>query len=115
MDIKQFDIVLVDFGEGVGSEQSRRRPAVVIQNNVGNKYSPTTLVMPLTSQYKKVSQPTHTILGKGGSNNLSMNSVVLGEAMRQISEQRIICYIGHVASQLEQQAIRRVYAANIGM
>ena len=55
MKLKYLDVILVDFGkEVVGSEQGGIRPAIVVQNNVGNKYSNTTIVMPCTSQMKKL-------------------------------------------------------------
>ena len=43
--IKKFDVVLVDFGENIGSEQDGKRPAIVVQNDIGNYHSPTTLAM----------------------------------------------------------------------
>ncbi len=52
MEVKRGDIVLLD--QTKGSEQGKTRPALVIQNDIGNKYSPTTIVAPLTSSYQKV-------------------------------------------------------------
>ncbi len=54
VDVKRGDIVLVDLDPNKGSEQGKTRPALVIQNDIGNKYSPTTIVAPLTSSYQKV-------------------------------------------------------------
>ena len=86
-DLKRYDIVLVDFGLNViDSEQGGIRPAVIIQNDVGNFYSSTTIVMPLTSQVKNLNQPTHTLIEKGNDKGLVEDSMVLGECMRQISE-----------------------------
>ena len=63
MTLKRFDVVLVDFGSDViGSEQGGIRPALVIQNNIGNLHSDTTIVMPCTSKKKNLFQPTHTLL-----------------------------------------------------
>lgn len=63
--IKRGDILLINFGEDKqGSEQSGTRPAVVIQNDVGNKFSPTLIVAAITSQGNKRSMPTHIILDK---------------------------------------------------
>jgi mRNA-degrading endonuclease toxin of MazEF toxin-antitoxin module len=57
--IQKGDIFYANLGETVGSEQSGIRPVLVIQNNVGNKYSPTLIITPLTSKAKKLAQPTH--------------------------------------------------------
>ena len=63
MTLKRFDVVLVDFGHDViGSEQGGVRPALVIQNDIGNLHSDTTIVMPFTSKKKNLYQPTHTLL-----------------------------------------------------
>ena len=113
MKLKYLDVILVDFGkEVVGSEQGGIRPAIVVQNNVGNKYSNTTIVMPCTSQMKKLTQPTHTILRKSKESGLSKDSVVEGEGVRQISEERIIRYLGKITDEKEKNEIKRVYYAN---
>lgn len=52
---------------------------IVIQNNIGNHYSPTTIVMPLSSKVKKIEQAIHTLLKKDDKNGLMVDSVVLGE------------------------------------
>lgn len=78
-------------------------------------YSITTLVMPLTKQIKKHNQPTHTLLRKSQTNGLTVDSMVLGECLRQISEKRIIKYIGSITKTLEKREIKRVYDANFGI
>lgn len=115
-DFKRFDIVLVDFGQNtIDSEQGGKRPAVIIQNDKGNKFSTTTLVMPLSKQiHKNPFQSTHTLLKKGDGNGLKHDSVVLGECMRQISEKRILKYLGSVSDINEKKEIKRVYDANFG-
>lgn len=113
-DLKYLDVILIDLGkEIIGSEQGGIRPAVVIQNNIGNKYSTTTIVMPLTSQMKNLKQPTHTLLRKSKESGLVEDSVVIGEAVRQISEKRIIKYLGKITNEKEKKEIRRVYFANL--
>ena len=94
-DYEQFDIVLVDLGEDIiGGEQGGIRPCIIIQNNCGNMYSTTTIVMPLTKQIKKLGQSTHTLIKRNDINGLTVDSMVLGECIRQISEQRINKFIG---------------------
>lgn len=113
--LKRFDIVLVDFGANViDSEQGGVRPALIIQNDIGNLYSSTTIVMPLTSQIKNLNQPTHTLIERGNDKGLVEDSMVLGECMRQISEKRIIKYLGCISDEKEKREIKRVYDANFG-
>lgn len=114
-ELKRYDVVLVNFGSNsIDSEQSGTRPAIIIQNDTGNYFSSTTIVMPLTSKYKNVNQPTHTLIKKGKDKGLINDSVVLGECLRQISEKRIKQYLGKITDKDEQKEIRRVYEANFG-
>lgn len=114
--LKRFDIVLVDFGENtIDSEQGGIRPAIIIQNDIGNLHSSTTLVMPLSSNTNKNPyQSTHTLLKKGNGKGLKCDSLVLGECMRQISEKRIKKYLGAISDIKERKEIKRVYDANFG-
>lgn len=115
MDIRRYDIVMADLGETVGSEQGGKRPVVVIQNDVGNIYSTTTLVLPLSKKTQKNPfQPTHTLIKSSKENGLRMDSVVLGEQIRVISSQRILWKIGSIVDIKEQEAIRKAYNANFG-
>ena len=112
--LKFLDIVLVDFGlNQIGSEQGGKRPAVVIQNNIGNKYSPTTIVLPITSKLKNINQPTHVLLKKDIDNGLSVDSIVLAEAVRQISKERIIKYLGKISNIQAKNKIKMAYIANL--
>lgn len=109
--LKKFDVILVDFGKDVvGSEQGGIRPAVIIQNDKGNLFSDTTIVLPLTSKIKKVHQPTHTLLSRGCG--LMFDSMVLGECVCQISERRIKKYIGSVVDEKERCSINNALLAN---
>ena len=115
MTIKRFDIVQVNLYGTIDNEQGGIRPAIVIQNNVGNLYSHTTIVMPLSSKiYKNPNQPTHTLIRKSVDNGLKMDSMVLGEQMRVISNSRIIRKIGTITDDNDKNEIRRVYNANFG-
>ena len=113
--LKRYDVVLVDFGEAeFESEQAGIRPAVIVQNNKGNFYSGSTIVMPLSKKLKNINQPTHTLIRKDYSKGLSCDSMVLGECMRQISEKRIIKFLGTISNCNEKNEIRRVYYASFG-
>ncbi len=91
--IHKGDIYFADLGETVGSEQNGIRPVLVIQNDVGNKYSPTVIVTPLTSRSKKPAQPTHVVIGKRFG--LAEYSFALLEQIRTIDRMRLLSYIGH--------------------
>ena len=109
---RKFDIVIVDFGEEkFGSEQGGIRPALVIQNDIGNLYSPTTIVIPISTKIKNSSQPTHCIL-KRGIGNLKEDSILLGEQIRAISKKRILKIIGEVTELAERTNIKNAYLAN---
>lgn len=114
MDIRRYDIVQADLGQVVGSEQGGIRPVLIIQNDIGNIHSCTTIVIPLSSRLKSLRQPTHTLIKKSADTGLKTDSILLGEQIRVISNQRIIKKIGTVTDNNERMEIRRVYAANFG-
>lgn len=79
--------------DGIGSEQRGHRPVILIQNDVGNQYSPTIVVAPITSkQYLKTKLPTHCYRKAGKT--LKVSSVVLLEQLRTIDKKRIGRLIG---------------------
>lgn len=86
------DIYWVDFGTGEGNEYCGIRPAVIIQNNIGNKHSNTLIVAPLTATMKKRDMVTHCVIDS--NKFLSENSMVLLEQIRTIDKSRIKGYIG---------------------
>ena len=103
---KRFDVVLVDFGQvEFAGEQGGKRPALILQNDTGNHFSSTTLVAPLTSKIKHLNQPTHLLFKRDEEKGLKVDSMVLGECLRQISEQRIIKKLGYISS-MEEKGIR---------
>ena len=96
MIVKKGDLFFADLSPVVGSEQGGVRPVLVVQNDVGNKYSPTIIVAAVTSQTSKAKLPTHVELtaSQGG---LSKNSVVLLEQLRTIDKQRLKERIGSLS------------------
>ena len=90
--IQKGDILLADLGGTIGSEQSGVRPCLVVQNDVGNKFCPTTIIAPLTSKAKKSAQPTHVEISERFG--LTECSVALMEQLRTIDRERIICHVG---------------------
>lgn len=93
MKIKRGDLFYADLSPVVGSEQGGVRPVIVVQNNVGNKYSPTIIVAPVTSQLNKAKLPTHVRL-KSNEFGLPKNSVALMEQLRTIDKKRLREKIG---------------------
>lgn len=88
MEIKRGYIFYADLSPVVGSEQGGVRPVLVIQNNIGNKYSPTVIIAAITSQIDKAKLPTHLEISARKS-NLEKNSVILLEQIRTIDKQRL--------------------------
>lgn len=99
---KQGDIVYCDLGQGASSEQSGIRPCIILQNDVGNRYSPTTLIAPISSKVKLNKngrlQPTHFIIENYQEVGLKSRSMILFEQIRTISKERILDRkpIGHL-------------------
>lgn len=112
MNIKMFDVLQVDFGDTLGHEQNGIRPAVVFQNESGNKYSPTVLVIPLTKEIKKLYIPTHNVIHKTCNNGLEYDSMLLGESIRSIDKQRIKYKRGVLSTDSEKNAVCEVFLAN---
>ncbi len=96
--IKRGDIYYADLSPVVGSEQGGIRPVLIIQNDIGNKYSPTTIVAPITSQTNKNKMPTHVYAG--ADTDLPKDSVILLEQIRTIDKRRLQDRIGHFSEDL---------------
>ncbi len=86
--IRRGDIYYADLSPVVGSEQGGMRPVLIVQNDVGNRYSPTVIAAAITSQINKARLPTHIELG-AQSYGLSKDSVILLEQIRTIDKQRL--------------------------
>ncbi len=99
MIVKRGDIYYADLRPVVGSEQGGVRPVLIIQNDVGNRYSPTVIATAITSQINKAKMPTHIEIGAGGF-GLSRDSVVLAEQIRTIDKRRLREKIGHLDENL---------------
>ena len=106
------DIIKVDLSGSIGSEQGKIRYAIVIQNNMGNIHSSTTIIMPLTHVIKGLHIPTHALIKKTKENGLKVDSMLLGEQIRVVSEKRIIEKVGRITNSNTLNEIRRVYEAN---
>ena len=87
MKVKRGDIFYADLSPVVGSEQGGVRPVLVVQNDIGNKYSPTVIIAAITSQMNKVKLPSHVEVS--AEFGLPKNSVVLLEQIRTIDKKRL--------------------------
>jgi len=101
------DVYLMLFG-GSGSEQKGWRPGLVFQNNLGNKYSPNIIALPLTSAIKKTNQPTHVVIPALGT-GLARDSMVLCENPERMSKERLGAYL----TTIPREYMSRVAEANL--
>lgn len=99
MTVKRGDIYYADLSPVVGSEQGGIRPVLIIQNDIGNKYSPTVIATAITSQINKSKMPTHIEID-ANEYGLSKDSVVLAEQIRTIDKRRLKEKIGHLDDEL---------------
>ena len=100
--IRRGDIYYADLSPVVGSEQGGVRPVLIVQNDVGNRFSPTVIAAAITSQTDKAKLPTHIQLQSNG-NGLSKYSIVLLEQMRTIDKRRLREKMGAVDESLMRQ------------
>lgn len=107
------DMYYADLGKGIGSEQEGYRPVVIIQNNVGNKHSPTVIIASITSKRDaKAKLPTHYLIG--AENGLELPSLVLLEQLRTIDKRRLNSFIGHLPEK-HIQGINHALAVSVGL
>lgn len=99
MIVKRGDVFYADLSPVVGSEQGGVRPVLVIQNDIGNKYSPTVIIAAVTSQINKAKLPTHIEIS-GDEYGLNKDSVILAEQVRTIDKRRLKEKIGHLDEEL---------------
>ncbi|WP_027632019.1 type II toxin-antitoxin system PemK/MazF family toxin [Clostridium hydrogeniformans] len=93
--VKRGDIFYADLSPVVGSEQGGIRPVIILQNDIGNKYSPTVIVGAITSQINKAKLPTHVEISSE-EYGLNKDSVVLLEQIRTLDKRRLKEKIGHM-------------------
>jgi len=100
--IKRGDIFYADLSPVVGSEQGGIRPVLIVQNDVGNKYSPTVIAAAITSQINKAKLPTHIEIS-AQEYGLLKDSVILLEQIRTIDKKRLREKIGHLDDELMEK------------
>ena len=97
--VRRGDVFYADLNPVIGSEQGGVRPVVVIQNDIGNKYSPTVIVAAITSKIDKAKLPTHVEI-KAEDSNLEMDSVILLEQIRTIDKRRLQRHVTHLEPEI---------------
>lgn len=113
MNIKRGDIYYADLSPVVGSEQGGVRPVLIVQNDVGNKYSPTVIAAAITSQQFKTKMPTHINVDAAVC-GLSKDSVVLLEQIRTLDKQRLREKMGNLPES-DMTKINSALSVSIGL
>ncbi|MCQ2436067.1 MAG: type II toxin-antitoxin system PemK/MazF family toxin [Clostridia bacterium] len=102
MTIKRGDIFYADLSPVIGSEQGGLRPVLIVQNDVGNRYSPTVIAAAITSQLTKAKLPTHIDI-YARTFGLAKDSVILLEQIRTIDKKRLKEKMGHIDDGMMQK------------
>lgn len=103
MEVRRGDIVYANLNPVIGSEQGGTRPVLVLQNDIGNRHSPTTIVAAITSRIKKAKLPTHVEIC-ADDYGLERDSVILLEQLRTIDKRRLKEKLAH----LDEESMNRV-------
>lgn len=113
MVVKRGDIFYADLSPVVGSEQGGTRPVLVVQNDVGNKFSPTVIISAITSKINKAKLPTHIEIS-AEEYGLSKDSVILLEQIRTIDKKRLREKIGRLDDEL-METINEALSISLGI
>jgi mRNA interferase MazF len=113
LNIKRGDIYYADLSPVVGSEQGGVRPVLIVQNDIGNKYSPTVIAAAITSQKFKTNLPTH-ISVNANSCGLSKDSIVLLEQIRTLDKQRLREKMGNLPDS-DMSRINDALSVSVGL
>lgn len=105
------DMYYADLGRGIGSEQEGYRPVVIVQNNVGNKHSPTVIIASITSKPRKAKLPTHYYID--AEDGLELPSIVLLEQLRTV-DKSLLTSLGICPKSTFAASIMR-WAVSIGL
>jgi mRNA interferase MazF len=111
--VKRGDIFYADLSPVVGSEQGGTRPVLIVQNDTGNRHSPTVIAAAITSQTGKARLPTHINIA-GGSVGLTKDSVILLEQIRTIDKRRLREHMGHLDDQ-HMSLVNEAIAVSFGL
>jgi len=113
MTVKRGDIFYADLSPVVGSEQGGIRPVLIVQNNIGNKFSPTVIAAAITSQSLKTNLPTHIKVNADGC-GLSKDSIVLLEQVRTLDKRRLKEKMGNLES-ADMDRVNQALSVSLGI
>lgn len=113
MSVKRGDIYYADLSPVVGSEQGGLRPVLIIQNDVGNRYSPTVIAAAITSRMSKTKLPTHIDI-YADKVGLAKDSIVLLEQIRTLDKRRLKEKMGHLDENM-MSAVNAAIAVSFGL
>ncbi len=113
MNVKRGEIYYADLSPVVGSEQGGIRPVLIVQNDVGNKYSPTVIAAAITSQKYKTGLPTHIKVNADGC-GLAKDSIVLLEQVRTIDKRRLKEKMGNLDA-IDMNRINKALSVSFGL
>lgn len=113
MNIKRGDIYYADLSPVVGSEQGGIRPVLIVQNDIGNRFSPTVIAAAITSQRDKAKLPTHIQLNSVDS-GLARESIVLLEQIRTIDKQRLKEKLGRL-DEASMELVNQALSISFGL
>ena len=113
LNVKRGDIYYADLSPVVGSEQGGLRPVLIVQNDIGNKYSPTVIAAAITSQRFKTQLPTH-IQVDAQDCGLSKDSIVLLEQVRTLDKQRLKERMGNLGER-DMIRVNRALSVSLGI
>ena len=115
MNVKRGDIYYADLSPVIGSEQGGMRPVLIVQNDVGNKFSPTVIAAAITSKVGKTKLPTHIDVLKGAQGCMEMglarDSVILLEQIRTLDKRRLKERMGHLEDNVMQKVNSALYVS----
>ena len=114
MKIKRGDMFYAELSPLIGSEQGGIRPVLIIQNDTGNKYSPTVIAAAITSQINKNKLPTHIEI-PSEEYGLKADSVILTEQIRTIDKSRLKEKIGHIDDIKTMEKINSALGVSFGL
>lgn len=113
MTVKRGEIYYADLSPVIGSEQGGIRPVLIIQNDIGNRYSPTVIAAAITSQHEKAKLPTHISI-EAENSGLQKNSIVLLEQVRTIDKKRLKEKMGNL-DLLSMDKVDRALSVSFGL
>lgn len=112
-DIRRGDIYIADLSPVVGSEQNGIRPVLVVQNDLGNRYSPTTIIAPITGHAKRSDMSSHVPL-KARDCGLVRDSTILLEQLRTLDRSRLKRYVGRLPKE-KMRSVDTALISSIGL